>query len=131
MTRDRIENAIRRLHSAELSQTTVDVYEPTESYSQSSGYDVSYPGSATTSGVDARAEPPADQTDRDAGGTTTDHDRVYLVRDDSGVSWTDFGASGQAATRFDDTDTGDRYEVVAVLDERDGLVRLACSEVAT
>jgi len=106
----------------------LNVYEPTESYSAGEGYDISYPGSPTDT-VDAEITMPDASGDVDPGGTTVDADVVIRVTDDTGVSWREFGESGEAATRVEDTSTGVRYEIETVVSEHNGLLMLAANEV--
>jgi len=126
--RDHIEGALRRTHTSELANTTIDVYEPTETETVGEGIDVSYPGEPTNEGIEARADEPQPESDRDEGGTTADVDRVYRVRDDARDTWTGFGAAGEAALRIEDTEVGETYLVENVVDERNGLIRLECRE---
>ena len=128
MTRDRLENAMRRLHSDALATTTIDVYEPAESYSPGDGVDVTYPDSPSAT-YDARVEQPSDDTDTDRSGTTAEVDAVIRVRDDTGQDWTGFGEDGEAATHVVDTDTGARDEVQGVTDAKDGVITLEVAEV--
>jgi hypothetical protein len=128
VTRDRVENALRRVHTDALHNTAIDVYVPTESYAPGDGYDVSYPDTPAESALDARADEPQPDAERDTGGTTADVDRVYRVRDDARDSWTGFGEDGEAAVRIEDTDTGETFVVESVVDDRNGLTRLECME---
>lgn len=128
MTRDRVENALRRTHTSELTNTSIDVYVPTEEYEPGEGYTTVYSDAPTQTGLDARADSPQSESDRDAGGTTADVDRIYRVRDDARESWTGFGEDGEAAVRLEDVDTGETYTVESVVDERNGLIRLECME---
>jgi hypothetical protein len=107
---------------------TLEVFEPTESYSQSEGYDVSYPDTATAT-VDAEVVPPEEDADRDEGGTKTDADAVLYVADDTGVSFTDFGETGEAATRVLVVATGEMYVVTGATNQQNGLVKLAAVRV--
>lgn len=126
--RDHIEGALRRTHTSELATTTIDVYEPAETETVGEGIDVSYPDGPTDAGIDARADSPQPESDRDPGGTTADVDRLYRVRDDARDTWTGFGVAGEAPARIEDADTGETYVLVNVVDERNGLVRLECRE---
>jgi len=128
---DRVESARRR--ALELTyNTTVAVYEPTEAYSPGDGYTVSRPDPETAdpdATYEARAFDPQAGSERERGGTTTEADRVFEVRDDTGQTWTDFGESGEAAVRLRETDTGIVYTVTTVIDRLDGRERLLCVEV--
>lgn len=128
MTRDQIANALQRVHTQSLANTTIDVYEPTESYSAGEGYTVTYPDSPTESGIPARADSPQPSSDRDTGGTTSEVDQVYRVRDDARSTWTGFGEDGEAPARIEDTDTNTTYVVQTPVDERNGIIRLECTE---
>ena len=111
-----------------LGAQQVDVYEPTETYTQGDGWSVSYPDtpSSTTEG---EAVPPESDPNVDAGGTTETSDMGVYVSSSAGVSWTDYGESGQAVTRIDVA--GTRYEVTGVDPQFDGRERLECTEVDT
>lgn len=126
---DTLEDAARRLHSAASHNTTIDVFVPTESLTAADGVDVSYPATATNSGVPARYVEPSDATDRDEGGTTADLDAVIYVRDDARSQWDGFGESGEAAARVEDAETSQQYQIQQVSDAKDGRVRLGCVEV--
>lgn len=128
MSRDSLERAMRRLHSAELSNTTIEVYEPTESYTPGEGYSITYPDTPTTT-YDARVDTPTDAPDSDRSGTTAEIDAVARVRDDTGQQWTSFGESGEAPVRITDTADGTTYEVQGVTDRHDGLTTLDVAEV--
>jgi len=125
-----IERARRR--SLDLSYNTrVEVYEPTESYSPGDGYTVTRPNPETDSPdatYEARAMDPQATSERERGGTTTEADRVFEVRDDTGQTWTDYGESGEAAVRVREVDTGIVYTVTTVTDRLDGRERLDCVE---
>jgi hypothetical protein len=123
---DRIPDALQRAH-ADLHNTDIDVYVPTETYSTGDGYDVTYPGSPTDT-IPARVEAPSEQPDRDRGGTTSDADAEVYVRDDTGISWVGYGESGEAAVELVDTADGRRYVVEAVTDEHNGLLVLEVAE---
>lgn len=128
MTRDRLENAMRRLHSDSLATTTIDVLEPTESYTPGDGVDITYPDTPTAT-YDARVEQPSDDTDSDRSGTSAEVDAVVRVRDDTGQQWTGFGDGGEASTHVVDTATGIRYEVQGIVDAKDGVITLEVAEV--
>lgn len=123
---DHLARAMKRVHETTLHNTTVEVYEPTASYSAGDGVDVSYPSTPTAT-LNARLEPPNRDTDQDAGGITETADAVLRVRDDTAVQWVD--GDGGANTRVTDTETGDRYEARSVTREQNGLVRIALVEV--
>jgi len=125
---DRIDNALRRIHTSELANTTIEVYEPTESYDDDSGFDLTYPNSPTAT-LEARVEQPSEDPRESEGGTTSDADAQVRVPDDSGVSWTDFGESGEASTELVDTADDRRYEVQAVTDTHNGMLVLDVEEV--
>jgi hypothetical protein len=109
-----------------LGGESIEVYEPTESYQQGEGWSVSYPDSALST-VTGEAVPPESDPNVDAGGTTETADMGVYVPSDSGVTWTDYGESGEATTRIDVSDS--RYEITGMDEQFDGRVRLRCSEV--
>lgn len=109
-------------------EQTLDVYPASESYSQGHGWDVTYPDSPSTT-VDAEITTPNSEGDRDTGGTTVEADVVIRVPDDTGVSWDEFGESGEAATRVEDVETGVRYQVETVDSEHNGLLVIQAAEV--
>jgi hypothetical protein len=126
--RDRLENALRRAHTDTLHNTTIEVFAPTESFSQGDGYDVSYPDTPSAT-YDARVDSPSVTSDREASGTTSEADAVVFVRDDTGQNWQDFGDSGEAPTRLKDTADGKLYELEAVTDLHNGTLELEVTEV--
>lgn len=128
MTRDRVENAMRRIHSEALHNTSIDVYEPTETYTQGDGYTVTYPASADAT-IEARVDSPDARTDRNRGGTTAEIDAIVTVRDDTGQTWTGFGEETEAPVQIVDTDGGTRYEVESVVDPHNGTLELEVVEV--
>jgi hypothetical protein len=107
----------------------IDVFQPTESFTQGEGWDVSYPSTAdaTLSGI---AEPPDADRDRDRGGTTRDADLVLHVPADTNVTFDESGESGDAPTRVEVADSDRTYEVATAPDPQfDGLQTVACVEV--
>lgn len=128
MARDRVENALRRVHSTELANTTIEVYEPTESYTQGEGYEVTYPDTPNAT-YDARVDSPSVRSDRDRGGNTAEIDAIVYVRDDTGQTWTDYTAEAEAPVEVVDTADGTRYEVQAVTDPHNGTLELEVVEV--
>ncbi len=124
---DRFEASASRTNRA-LGAEQIDVYEPSESWQSSGGWDVSYPSSPTTS-TEGEAVPPESDPNVDAGGTSQTADMGVYVAADVGVAWTDFGESGEAATRIEIE--GTRYEVETVDEQFDGRDRLSCVEVDT
>lgn len=128
---NRVESARRR--ALDLSfNSTIAVFEPTESYSPGDGYTVSRPDPETETPdatYEARAFDPQATGERARGGTTTEADRVFEVRDDTGQTWTDYGESGEAAVRVREVETGEVYTVETVTDRLDGRERLDCVEV--
>lgn len=128
MTRDRVQNALRRVHTDALHNTTIDVFEPAESFSQGDGWSVTYPDSASAT-YDARVESPTDDVERTVYGTVGEIDVDVRVRDDTGQQWKSFGDDTEAPARITDTGTGITYEVQAVVEQHDGLVRLGAVEV--
>lgn len=128
MTRDQIERAMRRLHSTSLANTTIEVYEPTETYSPGDGYSISYPDTPTET-LDARVESPSDDAAKERSGTTGEIDAVVRVRDDTGRQWTGYGDAGETTARVQDTAGGTLYQVQGVTDRHDGLTTLDVTEV--
>jgi hypothetical protein len=125
---DRIDKAMRRLHSSELGNTTIEVYEPAVSYSPGDGFDVTYPDNADET-YDARVDSPSDDADTERAGQTSEIEAVVLVRDDTWQQWTGFGEEGDAAPQVVDTADGTRYEVREPLDTHNGLLELGAVEV--
>jgi hypothetical protein len=125
---DRIGNAMRRLHSTELNNTTIEVFEPSVSYSPGDGFSVTYPDSPTAT-YDVRVDSPSDDADTGRSGQTSEVDVVVLVRDDTGQQWTDFGDEADAPARIVDTADGTRYELRGPLDTHNGLLELGGVEV--
>lgn len=126
MTRDRIANALRRVHSSELANTTVQVFEPTVEYVQGDGWDVSYPDDPSAE-IDARVDSPDASSNRERSGTTSEIDAVVIVRDDTGQQWTGFGEETEASVRVRDTADGTRYEVENRVDQHNGTLELEVS----
>lgn len=128
---DRIEAAKRRALDITFN-TTIEVYEPTESYQAGDGFSVTRPKPETDSPdatYESRAMDPSATGERERSGTDTEADRVFEVRDDLGQTWTDFGESGEAAVYVRETGTGIVYVVEVVTDRLDGRERLDCVEV--
>jgi hypothetical protein len=125
---DRIDRAIRRVHDRDLSNTTIEVYEPSESYTAGEGFSVSYPSTPDAT-YTARVSSVSRSPDRDDGGTTAEADAVVTVRDDTGQTWTDFTDEREAPVELVDTADGTRYEVEAVTDPHNGLLELEVAEV--
>jgi len=128
MTRDRIARALRSVHTQSLANTTIEVFEPTETYEAGDGFSVTYPDTPAAT-YDARVVSPAARADRDAGGTSAELDAVVVVRDDTGQTWTDFTAEREAPVEFVDTADGTRYEVERVIDPHNGTLELEAVEV--
>ena len=124
---DRIGSALRRLHSAALHNTTIEVYAPSETYSTGDGYEITYPDSPDAT-YQARVDAPDARTDRDRGGTTAEIDAVVVVRDDTGQTWDDYTADAEAPTELVDTADGTRYEVASVVDPHNGTLELEVVE---
>jgi len=128
---NRVESARRR--SLDLTyNTSIEVYEPDEDYETGDGFSLTIPdpeADAPDATYEARAMDPTDTTGRDASGTSSEADRRFQVRDDTGQQWTDFGESGEAATRVREVETGIVYVVESVIDRHDGRETLDCTEV--
>jgi hypothetical protein len=128
MSGDRISRALRSVHSSALANTSIEVFEPAETYTAGEGFSVSYSDTSTAS-YDARVVSPAARADRDTGGTTAELDAVVVVRDDTGQTWTDFTAEREAPVEFVDTADGARYAVERVVDPHNGTLELEAVEV--
>jgi hypothetical protein len=124
---DRLGNALKRLHEAELHNTTIEVYEPSESYTAGDGFTVTYPDTPDAQ-YSARVAAPASRADRTEGGTTAEIDAVVTVRDDTGQTWTDYTAEREAPVELVDTADGTRYEVEALVDSHNGIEELEVAE---
>jgi hypothetical protein len=128
MSGDRISRALRSVHSSALANTSIEVFEPAETYTAGEGFSVSYSDTPTAS-YDARVVSPAARADRDTGGTTAELDAVVVVRDDTGQTWTDFTAEREAPVEFVDPADGTRYAVERVVDPHNGTLELEAVEV--
>jgi hypothetical protein len=112
--------------------TRIAVFEPEETYTPGDGFTLTIPDPETDTPdatYEAVAMSPEDAADRERSGTTSEADRLFQVRDDTGQQWTDFGQSGEAATRIREVETGLVYVVESVTDRHDGRERLDCVEV--
>jgi len=127
VTRDRIANALRRAHT-DLANTTIEVYEPTVTYEQGDGYDVSYPDEPAAE-YDVRVDSPEASSERERSGTISEIDAVVIVRDDTGQQWTGFDEETEAPARVEDTADGTRYEVQSVVDQHNGTLELEVAEL--
>jgi len=128
MTDDRIAGALRRVHTSALANTSIDVFEPSETYDPGSGFTVSYPDTPSATYA-ARVVSPAARADRDRGGTTSELDAVVVVRDDTGQTWTDFTDEQEAPVELVDTADGTRFEVERVVDPHNGTLELEVVEI--
>jgi hypothetical protein len=126
---DRIDRALKRVHRRELQNTTVEVFEPTESYSAGEGFSVTYPDVPDNT-LDVRLSSPSASTDRDPGGTTGEIDAQISVPDDVDQEFVDFTDEEEAPVELRDTADGTRYEIEAVTDPHNGLLRLDVTEVS-
>jgi hypothetical protein len=126
---DRIDRALKRIHRRELQNTTVEVFEPTETYSAGEGFDVTYPD-VPDNKLDVRLSSPSANTDRETGGTTGEIDAQISVPDDVNQQFTDFTDEEEAPVELRDTADGTRYEVEAVTDPHNGLLRLDVTEIS-
>lgn len=123
---ERFADSVDRSLGALGWDANVDVYQPTETQAAGRGYDVTYPGTPTTT-VTGALDTPDEQPDIDAGGTTERVDLVVYVAVDTGVAWTGAGEPAQAKTGVEID--GQQYVVSAVENQRDGFVALECNEV--
>jgi hypothetical protein len=125
---DRIDRAMRRVHDRDLSNTTIEVFEPSETYTAGEGFSVTYPASPDAT-YTARVSSVSRSPQRDDGGTTAEADAVVTVRDDTGQTWTDFTDELEAPVELVDQADGTRFEVEAVTDPHNGLLELEVAEV--
>lgn len=128
MTRDIVENALRRVHSSALHNTRIEVFPPSESYSQGDGWAVTYPDTPTAV-VDARVDEPSPDSDRERSGTVAEVDVVIVVRDDTGQTWTGYGEETEAALRVRDVADQTMYEIETRVDQHNGTLELEAVEV--
>jgi hypothetical protein len=126
---DRIDRALKRIHKRELQNTTVEVFEPSESYTAGEGFDVTYPD-VPDNKLDVRLSSPSANTDRDPGGTTGEIGAQISVPDDVDQQFTDMTDEEEAPVELRDTADGTRYEVEAVTDPHNGLLRLDVTEIS-
>jgi hypothetical protein len=128
VTGDRIADALRRVHSSALANTSIEVYEPDVEYHQGDGWDVSYPD-LPTAAYDARVESPSSNSDRDRSGTTAELDVVVRVRDDTGQQWIGWGENAEAPVRVLDAADQTMYEIQDIADQHNGTLELEAVEV--
>jgi hypothetical protein len=124
------DTASRSLSALGFEPDNVSVYEPQITPAAGSGFEVSYPATATTT-VQAGIEPPTAAADRDEAGTDTDVDVVLLVDEDAGPQWTGYGESGAGsvdAAAIVELPSGFRALVTDYEPQGDGFDRLACTE---
>lgn len=107
---------------------TLEVYEPAESYTPGDGYTLTYPSTPTDT-VDAEVTTPEAVAERTRGGLDTDADVLIYVPDDTGLAFTGYGDSGDAAAKVVDISTGETYRIETRVSEHNGLLRLEASEV--
>jgi len=128
---ERVESGSRRSLRFNYN-TRIDVFEPEETYEPGDGFSLTIPDPETDppdATYEAVAMAPEDSADRERSGTTSEVDRLFQVRDDTGQQWTDFGESGEAATRVREVETGLVYVVESVTDRHNGREQLDCVEV--
>jgi hypothetical protein len=143
MTRNQLQSAMRRLHTNTLANTPLAIYQPSESYTAGAGFGVAYPDSPDTT-LPGRIETPNSAPERERSGTTVAADVVVRVRDDTDITWTGYGESGDASVRVAPDDAGwgvqawgttawgaptPVYEIEDVIDGQNGLLRLPATEV--
>lgn len=126
---DRISRALRRVHTNALTNTTIEVFEPTETYTAGEGFDVAYPDTPDAT-FDVRLSSPSAATDRNRGGTTGEIDAVISIRDDVNQQFTDFTDELEAPVEIVDTADNTRYEVESETDPHNGLIQLDVVEVS-
>jgi hypothetical protein len=105
---------------------SIDVYEPTETYSEADAYDTTYPDEPTRT-IDAEVVPPEAVADRRLEGTISEADLVVYVAE-SYDQWTGYGVEGEASVRIVVRQTGVEYTVTDVADMTDGLLELQAVE---
>jgi hypothetical protein len=127
-TGDRIDRALKRVHSRQLVNTTVEVFEPSETYAPGDGFSVSYSDTPSNE-LEVRLSSPSASTDRDRGGTDGEIDAQISVRDDVNQEFTDRTEQREAPVELRDTADGTRYEVISETDPHNGLTRLDVVEV--
>lgn len=127
MPRDFVRDALRRAHSNALANTTVQVFQPSVTYSPGDGFTVSYPDTPDAE-LDARVSTPSPAGEKERGGTTAELDATIHVRSDVSVQLTGFGDDGEASARLTDTRTGIQYRAETVTDRTGGLTVIQASE---
>lgn len=141
MTRDALADAIQRLHSEELANTTLEIYSPTEAYTAGEGFSATYPDEPDTT-VPARVETPSGEAERDRGGTTSDADATIRVLDEPGfdegeygadgfgtLAYTEYGEDGEAPARLRDVSTDTMYELRHWESAHNGLLLIEAAEL--
>ncbi|WP_455448308.1 hypothetical protein [Natrinema thermotolerans] len=128
MTRDTVKDALRRVHSSTLHNTTIEVYEPSVTYNQGDGWSVSYPD-LPNAAYDARVDSPSETSERERSGTTSEIDVLVRVRDDTGQQWTGWGEETDAPVHILDAADQTMYEVQSVIDQHNGTLELEAVEV--
>jgi len=127
MPRDLIADALQRVHDTTLTNTTIEVFEPTVSYSAGDGFSVSYPDTPSASYA-ARIDGQNETGTKERGGTTAEIDATVRVRDDLDQQWVGYGENGDAELRIVDTETGNEYAVESVSEPEGGLTVLRVTE---
>jgi hypothetical protein len=116
------------VHTNALTNTTIEVFEPTETYTAGEGFSVEYSDTPDAT-FDVRLSSPSATTDRNRGGTTGEIDATVSIRDDVGQEFVDFTDELQAPVEIRDSADGTRYEVESVTDPHNGLLELDVVEV--
>jgi len=109
-------------------ENTVEVYQPTETYTPGDGYNTEYPDSPTAT-IDGALDAPTSSADADAGGTTEAVDLTVYIDETVNISWNDAGDSGESETGI--KVSGVKYTVDDIDEQHDGLLKLDCVEVDT
>jgi len=127
MPRDLIADSLQRVHDTTLTNTQIEVFEPSVSYATGDGFDVSYPDDPSDT-YDARIDGQNEAGEKERGGTTANIDAFIRVRDDHDQQWVGYGESGEAELRVVDTATDNEYAVESVSEPEGGLIVLRVTE---
>lgn len=127
MPRDFVRDALRRAHTNALANTTVEVRQPSVSYSPGDGFSVTFPDSPDAE-LDARVSTPSPAGQKERGGTSAEIDATIHIRSDVSPQLTGFGDDGEAAARLTNTRTGTEFRAETVTDRSGGLTVIQASE---
>jgi len=127
MPRDHIRQAMHRVHTTALANTTVEVFTPAVSYAPGDGFNVTYPDSPDAE-LPARVDGQSAAGQKERGGTNAEVDATVRVRDDVDIQLTGYGEDGEASARLLDTDTGIEYRIKSVTNPSGGITVLQVVE---